>query len=176
MNKTKETAPTPRIGSAGYVLEGLYNWIFAMRGAPHIAIVADWPGNVLPGGLPIQAQELVTDDGTPAIKLNTIILNIGMEAVRGVKFYRGDDSISEKDPVTHLLFSGRARGLHFDATIDVNSILSIFMLEESGRGMSLGNNPALDEYMTNLVAGTPAEELSRVTPKPKSKPTLSVVK
>jgi len=164
------------IGTAGFVIEGLYNWIFAMGGSPHICIVADWEGNQLPADLPVQTQQIANDDDDRIIELPTIILNIGDKATRGLTFYRGKESKSTHDPVTHLLFSARSNGVHFDATIDVNSILSAFMLEESGRGMSLGNNSALEEYVSKLVSGTSAEAPVPVAPKPTGRPTLSVVK
>lgn len=169
MNKRIETEVTPLIGTAGFVIEGLYNWIFAMGGTPHICIVADWPGNQLPSTLPVQPQRVELGEDGEAIDLPVIVLNIGQLATRGLTFYRGEDSDNPADPVTHLLFSGRSKGEHFDGTVDVDSIMAVFMMEESGRGMSLGNNPALNDFINSKGKPNPPT-------KPAGKPTLMVVK
>jgi len=174
VNKRSDNQINPHIGTAGFVIEGLYNWIFAMGGSPHICIVANWEGNQLPSTLPVQKQRLENDDGTPGAEISIIVLNLGEQATRGLTFYREGDDPQPHDPVSLLLFSARSKGEHFDAIVDVDSILSAFMLEESGRGMSLGNNPALNEYIENLNAGKlPTKETPSKT---QGRPFLKVVK
>jgi stringent starvation protein B len=134
-----------------YLLKAFYEWIVDSDCTPYIAVDAHVSGVEVP-------QEFVTD--------GQIVLNIAPRAVSN--FDMNHQSVS---------FSTRFSGIPIDIIVPVFAVIGIYA-HENGQGMvfDVEDNPENDPPPTKGPTVVTSSKKTNKSSKPKTKPSLRVVK
>jgi stringent starvation protein B len=134
-----------------YLLKAFYEWIVDSDCTPYIAVDAHVAGVEVP-------QEFVTD--------GQIVLNIAPRAVSN--FDMNHQSVS---------FSTRFSGIPIDIIVPVSAVIGIYA-HENGQGMvfDVEDNPENDPPPTKGPTVVTSSKKTNKSSKPKTKPSLRVVK
>jgi stringent starvation protein B len=134
-----------------YLLKAFYEWIVDSDCTPYIAVDAHVSGVEVP-------QEFVTD--------GQIVLNIAPRAVSN--FDMNHQSVS---------FSTRFSGIPIDIIVPVSAVIGIYA-HENGQGMvfDVEDNPENDPPPTKGPTVVTSSKKTNKSSKPKTKPSLRVVK